>query len=82
MTSQPGKQTITIHILPDISRNKGNQAMRFGQLIEFKWGTLFFEKSCAKCNEEARPFLKYQNWALKSWSVKKLISISTVWSFI
>ena len=34
MTSQPGKQTIAIHMLPNISRSKGNQTMRFGQLIE------------------------------------------------
>ena len=34
MASQPGEQTITIHILPNISRNKGNQTMKFGQLIE------------------------------------------------
>ena len=33
MASQTGQQTITIHILPDISRSKGNQAMKFGQLI-------------------------------------------------
>ena len=30
MTSQPGQQTITIHILPNVSRSKGNQAMKFG----------------------------------------------------
>ena len=35
MTSQPGKQTITIHILPSISRNKDNQTMKFGQLVEY-----------------------------------------------
>ena len=34
MTSQPGEQTIAIHILPDISRSKGNQAMKFRQLKE------------------------------------------------
>ena len=28
MTSQPGKQTIVIHIFPDISRSKGNQTMK------------------------------------------------------
>ena len=27
MTSQPGKQTITIHILTNILRSKGNQTM-------------------------------------------------------
>ena len=30
MTSQPTKQTIAIDILPNISRQKGNQAMKFG----------------------------------------------------
>ena len=30
MTSQPTKQTIAIDILPNISRHKGNQAMKFG----------------------------------------------------
>ena len=35
MTSQPGLQAIAIHILPSISRSKGNQAMKFGQLIEY-----------------------------------------------
>ena len=34
MTLQPGKQTITIHILPNISRSKCNQRIKFGQLIE------------------------------------------------
>ena len=34
MKSQPGQKTITIHILPNISRSKGNQAMKLGQLIE------------------------------------------------
>ena len=33
MTSQPGKQTIIIHILPNISRSKDNQTMKFGQGI-------------------------------------------------
>ena len=35
MTSQPGLQTIAIHILPNISQNKGKQTMKFGQLIEY-----------------------------------------------
>ena len=32
MTSQPGQETITIHILTSISRRKGNEKMKFGQL--------------------------------------------------
>ena len=33
MTSQPGSHRIAIHILPDVSRSKDNQTMKFGQLI-------------------------------------------------
>ena len=36
MTKQPGEQTIAIHILYNISGSKGNQAFKFGQLIEYK----------------------------------------------
>ena len=31
MTSQPDHQAIAIHILSNISRNKGNKTMKFGQ---------------------------------------------------
>ena len=41
MTSQPGQQIITIHIFPNISRIKGNQTMKFGQLIEYNKGNIF-----------------------------------------
>ena len=36
MTSQPGQQTITIYILPNISQGKGNQTKKFGHIIENK----------------------------------------------
>ena len=35
MMSKPGLQTITIHILPNLSQSKGNQVMKFGQVIEY-----------------------------------------------
>ena len=35
MTSQCGLQTIAIHIFPNISQSKGNQKMKYGQLIEY-----------------------------------------------
>ena len=41
MTSQPGLQTIAIHILPNISQSKGNQTMKFGQLMEYNKRPLF-----------------------------------------
>ena len=46
MMSQPGQQTITIHILPNISRSKGKQAMKFGQVIEDNKRNIFLQKSC------------------------------------
>ena len=48
ITSQPGLQTIAIHILPNISRSKGNQTMKFGQLIEYNKGNIFLQKLCGK----------------------------------
>ena len=47
VTLQTG-QVITIHILPDISRSKGNQSMKFGQLIEYNVRNIFLQKSCMK----------------------------------
>ena len=52
MTSQPRKQTIAIHILPNIQRSKGNQTMKFGQLIKYNMKNIFLEKSFAKCGVE------------------------------
>ena len=37
MMSQTRQQTIVIQILPDISGSKGNQIMKFGQLINIIW---------------------------------------------
>ena len=58
MTSQPEKQTIAIHILPNISRSKSNQEMKFGQLIQYNTRNIFLEKSYMKYFEETiiRPF--------------------------
>ena len=36
ITSQPGSQTIVILMLPNISRSKGNQKMKFDQLVDEK----------------------------------------------
>ena len=43
MASQPGFQTIAIHVLPNISQSKGNQTMKFGQFIEYKKINIFFK---------------------------------------
>ena len=44
MMSQIGKQTIAVCILPIISRSKGNQTLRFGQLIEYNKSNIFLKK--------------------------------------
>ena len=43
MTSQTRQQTITIHILPNIS-SKPNQTMKFGQVIECNVRNIFLKK--------------------------------------
>ena len=43
MTSQPGKYAIAIHILTNISRSKGNEAIIFGQLAENSMKNIFTE---------------------------------------
>ena len=55
MTSQPGEQTILMQILPNISRSKGNQTMKFGQLIEYDMSNIFPEKSSTKYSGETSP---------------------------
>ena len=44
MSSQPGLQTIAIHILPNISQSKGNQTLKFGQFIEYNKRNIFLQK--------------------------------------
>ena len=57
MTSQPGEETITIHILPNISWSK----MKLGQLIDYIKKNVFFKKSCRKKGTEtsSRPLFVY-----------------------
>ena len=54
--SQPGKQKIAMHLLPNISRSKGNQTVKLGQLIEYTWKTFFLEKSYTKYGGETIPW--------------------------
>ena len=39
-------QKITIHILPNISQSKDDQAMKFVQVIEDNMRNIFIKKSC------------------------------------
>ena len=69
MTSQSVKDTIVIHILPNISRSKGNQTMKYDQLIEYNMRNIILEKLHTKCGGETSP---------GPFSEKSKLTISTV----
>ena len=52
MTSQTRHQIIAIHTLPNISRCKDNQAVKYGQLWNIAWEIFFFKNHAE--NEVAR----------------------------
>ena len=54
ITSQPGQQTIAIHILYSLIF----ETKKFGHLIEYNTRNIFLEKLCAKCSGDTipRPF--------------------------
>ena len=60
MASQPDKQTIVIQILPNIPRNKVNQTMKFGQLLEYKMRNIVLENHTQNVVEKLvpEPFLE------------------------
>ena len=62
MTSQPGLQTVAIHILPNISQSKGDMTMKFGQLMEYNKRKIFLQKFCRKWGIETstRPLFIFQ----------------------
>ena len=55
MASQLGYQTVLIHTLPNISRIKGNQKIKFGQLIECNMRNIFLDKIYTKSDGETSP---------------------------
>ena len=56
MTSQLGKEAILQY-----TYCKGNQAMKFGQLIEYNLRNIFLQKSYAKCCKVLFPDLLLKN---------------------
>ena len=67
MMSKPGQQAITIYILAKISQSKGNQATKFGQVIQGTKINIFLQKSCRKsiCSRLLFVFLKNLYMRLK-----------------
>ena len=52
MRPEPNKKTVPTHLFPNLSRSKGNQAVKFGQLIEYSIRNIFVEKLYTKCGGE------------------------------
>ena len=52
VTSQTGKQIISIHVLSNVSRSIGNQIMTFGQFIEHNMRNIFLKKWYTECGGE------------------------------
>ena len=63
MMPQTGYQTIAKNILCNISRNKGNQRMKYGQVLEYNMRNIFHKKCYIKCVGKTIPrsFSKNQN---------------------
>ena len=57
MTSQPGKQTVAIHVLPNVLKGKGNQTMKFGELIEYKMRNILLVNHTQNVVEKLFPVL-------------------------
>ena len=63
-TSQPEKQEIAIHMLPNISNTIGNQRIKFGQLAEYNTKKFFLKndtQDVVERNYSQTLFQKYQN---------------------
>ena len=58
--NQKESQTLAIRMSINVSGSKGNQPMKFGQLIEYNTKNIFLVNSYAKCGGETipRPFSK------------------------
>ena len=48
MAPQPSLQTIAIQKFPSTSQSKGNQTVKFGQLIQYNKRNTFLQKLCRK----------------------------------
>ena len=63
MTSQTGQEVITVKILPNISRSKVNQTIKFRQLIKCNI-SVFLDTSYTKSGGEVTPRPLYKNLKL------------------
>ena len=67
-----------IHILPNISKNKGNQTVKFGQLIECSVKNIFLKNHTQNLMQKLSQnlFLKNQNWTYLLINSPKFCTVS------
>ena len=70
ISSQTGKQTIAIHVLPNILRNKDNWAMKFGQLTLSRRSPLSYRNQSIDLLYKSMDWFLYDN-SLRLERVKK-----------
>ena len=78
LTSKSGSLTLAIRILTNIARNKKNQAMIFGQLIDYNMRDIFLdvvEEQNVAAKHFPDPFPKNQNCAYLWISCLKIYTI-------
>ena len=47
-----------------MSRSKGNQTVKFGQLIDYNMRNIFLQKSYTKCGAHTNPWHFFEKWKL------------------
>ena len=70
-------------MLPNISRSKSNQTIKFGQIIEYKKGKIFLQNLCRNWDREtsSRPLFIFQKcliWGKSKWSAAQFQFTSIV----
>ena len=74
MTSQSGTQASATHTLTNASRSKDNQAMKFGQLIEYNIRNIFLENDIQSVGRNySRPFSKKSKLSISLNELSKVL---------
>ena len=74
MMSKTSLQTIAIHILSIISQSKGNQTMKFGQLIEYNKKNIFLQKLYGEWGRETSSRPLFFSWKKLNMSWKQVFA--------
>ena len=75
MTSETWETNNCNAYIDNISRSKGNETMKFGQLIEYNMRNIFLEKSYTKYGGETipRPFSQKSNLSISQDQLSKVL---------